>query len=745
MQKKAKKGSAVVLSALCIALSYCILTIIIGIATMPVRYDIRIGMVSPVTITATKDVVDTVQTNARKDAAAKQVEPSYVQDSAVAPEVLSQLEQAFPSFVALGVAEGSQAPEEITEQMLAQAAETIAPAAMSTNARLEALMKTSQATLQALADQTIQRVRAQLNLNIAEGHENEAISSIQKELVSAGWDSILAASAADMLRPFLRANMIVDVETTEANREAARAEVEDVVYIKGQNIVRSGEIVTRAQLEMLNSLGLLQEQGVDVFLLSSVGVLVAVLMGLLVIYLVTFEKELLHMPRQVLLLMSILTLTVLLCWAVTQFNVYLMPTILGVMLICYLMKPRLALMASDVIAVCAGLIASGATGSFTAVVFTTVINTLVAGSLSIAIIMRRKGRTGVLIAGFLCGVANIITSMAIGLINNAIVSTVLVSACWTGGSAILASVLCIGVQPVLESLFNLTTSAKLFDLTNPNQPLLRRLLLEAPGTYHHSIMVANLAEEAANAIGANALLARVGAYYHDIGKLKRPLYFKENQLGDNPHDRTDPRVSASILLAHPGDGVQLAAKEHIPEEVRNIIARHHGHTMVVYFYDKAIKQSGAENVDPADFTYDAPLPQTREEAIVMLADPVEAASRTLPSRDRQSISDLIDKLVSNRMQDGDLDDCYLTFADIAKIKEAFVTVMTGMYHERIEYPDPPPKHTWQGQKLFGKANDDKMNEMAKQATEKNTGGKHRAAAPKKEHTKSAQTKEGKRE
>lgn len=704
MERKTRRIPPIALSIAVIVAAFGVLSVVLGVATMPIRYDIRAGMASPVTITATKDVVDTITTNAYREQAAKQVEPSYVQDSTVAAGVMADLETAFEAFVALGVPEDEEAPREITEDMLTAAAQAISPATMST-ARLEAVLLAPRATLADLAAQTQNRVREHLNLNIAEGQESDAIYGIQKELVSAGWDATLAGCASDMLRPYLRANMVVDVETTEANREAARAAVEDVVYIKGQNIVRSGEIVTSAQIEMLNSLGLLKEQGWDFSLLSGVGILVAMLLGMLVLYLATFEKELLHSPGQVLLLMTILTATVLICWAVMQLNVYLMPTVLAVMLTCYLMKPRLALMICNVVAVLTGLIASGASGIFTAAVFSTMINTLVSGALCIAVIRRSKGRTGVLVAGLFAGAANMITSIAMGLTNNSNISSVLVTACWAAGSGVLSGVLCIGIQPVLETAFNLTTTAKLFDLSNPNQPLLRRMLLEAPSTYHHSIMVANLAEAGANAIGANGLLARVGGYYHDVGKLKRPLYFRENQFGDNPHDRTDPRVSAAIILAHPGDGVQMAARERLPEAILHIIARHHARSSVVYFYDKAIKQYGMENVDPADFSYDAELPQTKEEAIVMLADPVEAAARTLPSRDPKSIANLIDKLFDTRMQDGDLDECNLTFADIAKIKEAFVTVMTGMYHERIEYPDPPPKHAGFGrtaQRLFNK-------------------------------------------
>lgn len=694
MEKKSRRIPPIVLSVAILLCAYSLLTACIGYATMPIRYDIRAGIVSPVTITATKDVVDELTTETYRDMAQRQVEPSYVQDSSVARAVMAALDEPYAAFVSLGVPNEGEAAE-MTPDRLEAAAQAIAPATLSSN-RMETVLHTSQEDLSAIAALTKSRVREHLNLNIAEGQESETIYGIQRELVSAGWDSVLAGCAADMLRPYLRANMIVDAETTEANRLAARALVEDVVYIKGQNIVRSGEIVTPAQIEMLNSLGLLKEQGWDFPLLCGVALLIAMLLGMLVLYIATFEEDLLKTPSQVLLLMTILTLSVLLCWVVMQLNVYLMPTALAVLLTCYLMKPRLALMMSNVIAVLLSLIASGANGIFTASVFTTIINTLVSGALCIAVIRRAKGRTGVLLAGVLAGLANMVTTTAIGLTNNASIVSVLRTACWAGGAGVLSGVLGIGIQPVLELMFNLTTTAKLFELSNPNQPLLRRLLLEAPSTYHHSIMVANLAESGANAIGANGLLARVGGYYHDVGKLRRPLYFRENQFGDNPHDRTDPRVSAAIILSHTGDGVQLAARQRLPEPILRIIGRHHGRSSVLFFLDKALKQYGAENVDAADFRYVSDLPQTREEAIVMLADPVEAAARTLPSRDSQSIADLIDKLFDQRLQNGDLDESRLTFADIAKVKEAFVTVMTGMYHERIEYPDPPPRRSGLG-------------------------------------------------
>ena len=198
--------------------------------------------------------------------------------------------------------------------------------------------------------------------------------------------------------------------------------------------------------------------------------------------------------------------------------------------------------------------------------------------------------------------------------------------------------------------------------------------------------MANLAEAACTAVGANGLLARVAAYYHDIGKLKRPVYFKENQMGDNPHDRTDPRVSTAILTAHTRDGAQMAQKQRIPEPVVDIIRQHHGDTPVMFFYDKAQKLYG-DQVDISAFRYEGPRPQTREAAIVMLADTIEAATRTLANPSPEKMEALIRKLVREKMDDGQLNDSALTFSDLDKICSTFSTVLTGVFHERIEYPE----------------------------------------------------------
>ena len=311
-----------------------------------------------------------------------------------------------------------------------------------------------------------------------------------------------------------------------------------------------------------------------------------------------------------------------------------------------------------------------------------VIASAIGGMVAIYMLRRNTARVMVVVSGLVVGVVNFLILLCVRALTSNDMSSVWNDAMYAIGGAVVSAVLCVGLQPILETAFNLVTPSKLIELSNPNQPLLRRLMIETPGTYHHSMVVANLAE----AVGANALLVRVGAYYHDIGKLIRPLYFKENQMGENPHDKTDPRVSTAILTEHTRDGVELARRHHLPEPIIDMIRQHHGDTPVMYFYAKAVKMFGEENVDIRDFRYDGPKPQTSEAAILMLSDTVEAAVRALPDPTQEKISALIRKLVRGKMEDGQLDECTLTFRDIGKICSAFETVLQGVFHERIEYP-----------------------------------------------------------
>ena len=253
-------------------------------------------------------------------------------------------------------------------------------------------------------------------------------------------------------------------------------------------------------------------------------------------------------------------------------------------------------------------------------------------------------------------------------------------------NGILSPTLTVGTFSLLGRVFGITTNMQLLELSDPTQPLLRRLLNEAPGTYHHSIMVGNLAERAAEQIGANSLLVRVGAYYHDVGKLVRPYFFIENQFdGNNAHDSLDPHTSARIVATHVKDGLELAARYRLPSRVTEFISEHHGTRMVGFFYHRAT-QEGTGEVDASQFRYPGPSPRSKEAAIVMLADSVEAVVRSAKDHSAENISNLVRRIVEERMAEGQLDDCDLTIRDIEQVKRAFTEILVGMYHPRVEYP-----------------------------------------------------------
>ncbi len=243
---------------------------------------------------------------------------------------------------------------------------------------------------------------------------------------------------------------------------------------------------------------------------------------------------------------------------------------------------------------------------------------------------------------------------------------------------------------VVGNVFGITTSLQLTELSRPTHPLLRQLLLKSPGTYHHTIVVSNMAERAAAAIGADAFLSRVGAYYHDIGKTVRPYFFIEN-IADSisPHDKLDPTTSAQIIISHVKEGLDLAEKYHLPPRIRDFIREHHGESLVKYFYIQAQKEAAAgEVINEEDFRYPGPKPQSKESAIMLLADTCEAAVRSIRPSTRDELKTLISRLVDDRIADGELDDSNLTFKDVQAIREVFMRVLEGVHHPRISYPEP---------------------------------------------------------
>jgi len=293
--------------------------------------------------------------------------------------------------------------------------------------------------------------------------------------------------------------------------------------------------------------------------------------------------------------------------------------------------------------------------------------------------------------GFKLGIFNIVIASAIAFYTSDIeLSKLMADLVLAFSGGLFAGIITAGTAPLVEVLFGYTTDIKLLELANLDQPMLRRLMIEAPGTYNHSVIVGTMAEAAASKIGANPLLAMVCGYYHDIGKITKPLYFIENQLsGKNRHDKLAPSMSSLILTGHIKNGVELAREIKLGNDITNAIRQHHGTSLIRFFYNKAIQQKGKNAVNINDFRYPGPKPQTKEIAIVMLADVVEAASRTLDNPTPAKIQGLVQKLINHIFSDGQLDECDLTLKDLHNIARSFNTLLNGIYHHRIKYSDTP--------------------------------------------------------
>jgi len=314
---------------------------------------------------------------------------------------------------------------------------------------------------------------------------------------------------------------------------------------------------------------------------------------------------------------------------------------------------------------------------------------LVSGTAVALFAGKTTDRSRIFISALLISLVNVSLFTGVSLVSqNYHSSNLLFDSAFAGMAGMLSVIISFGSMPVWEAVFGLVTPIRLLDLTNPDSKLLRRLAIEAPGTYHHSVIVANLAETAAYDIGANTSVARTGGYYHDIGKLEYPQYFVENMLGKNPHDNMDPSDSANVIMSHVKFGRELATVYKLPKVVQDIIVQHHGTTLLKYFYHKASEDETITNLNEQDYRYPYEIPQTKEAAVIMLADTVEAAVRSMipTGKTMDEVAAFTTKLVRDKLDDGQLRDSTLTIRDLDTVVNSFMRVFRGMYHERIPYP-----------------------------------------------------------
>ena len=491
--------------------------------------------------------------------------------------------------------------------------------------------------------------------------------------------------AGDLAAAQVAPNMQLSAAKTASARAAARnAVVEIAVDIReGEIVVREGDPITPLIVEKLEQLGLTRPR-MEATTLAGNALIAILLAGLLVAFLWRFEPTIWFRNRSLLLFMLALlgTAVALRISADRTLWAYVVPAGATVLLTAILLDGAAGVAMALALAALAGVMNQDAFGP---AVYT------LAGGLAAVITIVRAERLNVFVrAGVAIGLTNVIVLTAFNLIEQRDIPAILQGLAAGSVNAALAVFLAVGSFAVLGNLFGIMTVFQLLELANPSSRLLRRLLMETPGTYHHSVMVGNLAERAAETIGADPLLARVAAYYHDIGKMKNPLAFIENQAGaHNIHDDLTPESSARIIAGHVRDGIDLGYEYGLPVQIIGFIPQHHGTSVMSYFYGKALRELGGdEEVAARDrYRYPGPKPQSREAAILMLSDGVEASVRSLEEKDEVSIRAMVNRIVDARVEDGQLDEAELTLRNLTQIKEAFVQQLLGMYHTRIQYPD----------------------------------------------------------
>jgi putative nucleotidyltransferase with HDIG domain len=671
------------------------LGVILGIDSLPGPFEGPgniAGDVATVDILAPRaaTIPSEATTAQRRDEARRQVLPQYDYTLDRAQTIAEEQVAAFDETVSpVDAAWAATLLPEARIQALRDALPELPPAARETLAAMD------RPEWDALRGEMVRVLDMAQRREVRDARLSDERASLADRLGSR-FDNEQRALATEILAPLLVPNSTFDAEATEQAREEAANRIEQVSFTvqRGEIIVRAGQRLDEVTREKLDFFGFLEPRA-DPARAGGWLLLAVLVVSLLLGWLWRFRPQFWHRNNALLLIGLVLIAAAIALKATGDRPLvpFILPIAAAGLLLSVLLDSTAAMIVMAILALLAGAIVG--TVEFAALV-------LLAGLAGI-IFVRRGERLGNFVQA----------AVAMAVVNLAVVTvfTLLGDRDFTGlfelsGAVVVAAigsaVAAAGSFVVLGNIFGITTSFQLLELANPSQPLLRRLLLETPGTYHHSLMVGNLAERAAEAIEADPLLVRVAAYYHDIGKLANPLAYIENQAGTaNIHDELTPEQSVSLLKSHVANGIDLAYRFRLPKAIIPFIPQHHGTALMSYFYarakEQAIEAAGARagtaqasaaaaEVDASRFRHAGPKPQSKEAAILMLADSVEASVRSLTSQDEPAIRAMVQRIIRERLEDGQFDECDLTLRDLELVREAFVQQLLGMYHRRIEYP-----------------------------------------------------------
>lgn len=654
---------------LLLVLAYGVTVVALVFTLVPEAVDIEIGQASPRYIGAPRVIEDTFTTALLRRQAAQGVAEVFEQDPTVSDRVSKEAESILNFFVHTAQTEPDAGRR--AEMVRAGVTFAITDSAVQTGLTLDAGSAEQLLTEFRLALDPVYRLG--IKVDGLEGARAAVVTALQNSGLRASYRALLSELARGVMLP----NMRFNETATERLRSEAKDRVQPVMLQISEKIIGQGEIATEREIMLLQALGLLRRTFAwRVILGSLLFALIAV--GVPALYLSRAERERDITTAEFALIAVVYAGTMFIGLGLSTLSGHLFPIAGASILLTVLLNAKVGLIVGGALS----LSAVGLVGHELPYLMVGLLGTAV----GVRAVSTHEHRSGIARSGMAVGLVNVLAIMALGLLYGGLRPQIVIDLAWGFGGGLLSAVLALGFLPFLEQAFGVTSSIKLVELSNPHQPLLKRLLFEAPGTYHHSAIVANLAEAAALEVGANALLARVGAYYHDVGKLMRPYFFIENQIMmENPHNDYPPQLSASVIISHVPDGVQLAEKHKIPPVLIDIIKEHHGTSMVQYFLAKAQEQG--QTAEPGDYVYEGPRPRSKESAIVMLADVVEAAVRSTKMPTPAQMADKVHGLIRERLYAKQLDESELTFKELDKIGAVFVRVLSSTFHPRIEYPE----------------------------------------------------------
>jgi putative nucleotidyltransferase with HDIG domain len=672
----------------------------------PEVVDVSIGTKAKQTILSPITITDEQATERAKDKAAREVDPVYIKDDAITISQIRNLDRTFSQIKEVINS------EHIEDGIKIDRLKAVIPYKLSEEA-FDVFLTYPIEEIETLRRITTSIVHEVMDAGVRQQNNGmqSAFQRITDSLILSSLDSNMRMVSREMARASIVPNFVFNQEETDRLRQEARDKVTNIVTREGEVLVTEGEMVSTETYRKLHLVGLLSESA-NMRPYLGLGLLTVLLLSFLSSYFSFSGLTIATSNTKLLMYVMIFILNTFVMKFISIGQTldfvgigFLAPVAFSTMLMTMLLHQRIAIFSSFIFGIIAAVLLNG--DSSTHMDFTYGLVTMFSSAAGAFFLGKASRKTKILQAGFVVSFVTVIAIFTMTMLKNIPIGWIELSKLLLYGtsSGLIASVLTIGLMPFFEAAFNILSPMKLIELSNPNQPLLRKVLIEAPGTYHHSVMVANLAEAATEAVGGNGLLARVGAYYHDVGKTKRPHFFIENQMNmGNPHDKIAPQLSKTIITAHARDGAQMLKEYGLPKAIQDIAEQHHGTTLLKYFYHKAKQESESEIVE-SDFRYPGPKAQFKVAAIVGIADCVEAAVRSLSKPSPERIENMVRNIIRDRLEDGQFNECDLTLKELDQIARAICETLHGIFHSRIEYPEDKEKpSTKQVQAQSGKKN-----------------------------------------